>query len=625
MDEKEIISSPDVYLHLANQELPLPGNMPAVDTPEKITQDLLKTEKEIASSMLVAFRARHAKEKSQWEMIYSEKQQESLLLRTRLAEAEERLKQLRGQWEEERQTRLEEIRLSAQGVENKKQAEKKKWEFIADEVRGFREAAVAAQGRLAEEQGKTEKLKKTSAEIEKEWKEKVYARDEDILKLRERQALREENWLKTLARKDEEIHLLQDQLGNVQQSLNDERQYQGKVVEKKDTDLEGLQRSLQDTVMQLSLERQKLDENAARITELQKTIQALEDEARKKAMEYEQERSQLLKTFREEQSGWEKYKQEYIVREETLQGETEEQIRRILKSVSIIEQQHSDEQKLRKEAEEKLTQKDQEIQGLLSQKEGLIQEWKKILSAERETWQKQQEEILSEFERIKKFREDEFSGLRKEMSVLHSALAEESRLYAMEKEGARQMSAKLQQMEADGRKLAGLIEAREKEWQATLMADQELFRKQMDETKMKYETQLQSRDLEIYRLDEDLNMLNGQVLELRQKLSLEKNENNSRLDRVQELETETRNITTKYNQERAEWHKRLQFVQNEWEKKYEGALQYQTELEGKYRADVKSCQDTIKGLRAEYDASREERNHEKNRTAPVETPGKTSD
>ena len=267
-----------------------------------------------------------------------------------------------------------------------------------------------------------------------------------------------------------------------------------------------------------------------------------------------------------------------------------------MKSVEIIEQQLSEEQNLKKAAEEKLKAKDEEIRKLVLQKDEITVEWRKMLTAEQELRISRQAELLGEFDKVKNAREEDFKILRNEINNLSAALAEENKLYALEKEQNKQLLQKIAYLEENRQGLIGQLESKEKSWREAIEVERDMFKRQIEETRNALEAQLKSRDNEIMRLDEDINMLNGQTLELRQKLSLEKNENNNRLERISEFESQMKTITGNYNQERAEWHKKFQFIQQQWDEQRNSLLTHQKDMESRYEKDIKAYEDRIKEL-----------------------------
>ncbi len=580
-DEKEKYFPLPLDIHVVPSAHSLP-----IDSPEKIVQDLMETEKQITAETLRLIRSRHDHEKTQWEKLFSEKEREVLAYKRQMTETEERLKQIQKQFQEEREVQLEHLHLSAQEIDAKRKTEQKKWNDIAEKVREFRESAEAAQNKLAEEQERIAKLKKAVAYQEQQWKDKFVTKEEDLHRLREQMIQKEQFLLTEQAKKEEERHLLQEQLSALQQTLVDERQYLGKTAEKKDSDIAKLQHALQNTIIQLNQMRVRGDQAEEKILDLQKQLQTHETDKQTTLQAMEQERIEWKKTWQEEQSRWENYKQECVLREQTLQKETEEQTKRILQSAGIVEQQLAEEQRLRQEAQASSQLKDQELQLLSKQKEDLVAHWQHILSLEQAEWQKQREEILDQLEHTKAIRDNELARLRQELQTLAAAIAEEKKFSLLEKEHGQELLVTMKRLEEENRFFRETMEAKEKEWQTILLREQELQRTQIEELSFNSAAQLHSREAEITRLNEDLKISNGQLADIRQRFAMEKNENSHRLEHIQELEIQLKGLSEQHEKDRSEWQKNIQNAQDVWKKQHQNLVLYQNGLEQQYQRDI---------------------------------------
>jgi len=567
-----------------------------IDSPEMIVRDLLKTEKDIAFETLRIMRSRYEKERLEWEKLFGNKERDISDLKNRLEESEGRLKGIRDQLDEEKHRLVEHVREKASEFEAQRLADKNKWDLIGDEVNNFRETSRVTQAKLAGEQERSELLKRQAQKNEKALQERLNSRDEDIAKLKEQILAKEEILLKYRSEKDEEVRLMQESLAALKNIFEHDKLEKGRALDQKEADLESLKKALQETVVQLNSDR-KMKEDALEASQKQALrISELEEELKTTARRYESDRAEFSEAFREEQAAWEKYKKDFVAKEEALRKETEEQVTRILKSVGIIEQQLAEEQQSKKAVEEKLKFKDDEIQKLLLQKDEIAIEWRKMLTAEQELRLKRQADILGEFDKVKAAREEDFRTLRAEINNLQAALAEENKLYVLEREQNKQLIQKMAYVEENRQSLIVQLETREKNWREAIASEQELFKKQIEEVASSSESQIKSRDSEVSRLDEDVNMLNGQILELRQKLSLEKNENNNRLDRLSEYETQIKSLTSKYNVERAQWHQKFQFIQQQWEEQRQSLISYQKDVETQYSKDIKGYDERMKLL-----------------------------
>lgn len=396
-----------------------------IESPERIMRDLLQTEKEIAAESLTLFRRRYEKEKGQWEAMLSEKERRLLETRARLEEASLKIKELQRQIDAESQGEIDRLKLASAEMESRKAAETKKWQVIEDEIRSFREAATDAQNKLLSERDRVIQLRKNFEQAEKLLKEQLAAKEEEILELKEISLKKEEAYLRDKALKEEEVSLLQEQVRAHQETITQERAYHAKVAEEKDKNIYELQKALQETIIQLTSARQKGDKLEEKIAELQKYSEKQEDEAKNMKQALEQERLSFQRALQEEQANFEKIRQEYQNREDNNRKENAEASARLTKSNELLEQQLNEEQRLRKVAESRLQQKDQELQQLIKQKDDVAADWKKIMSSERETWQRKVADAGSELEKVKQAKEIEITRLQERLNQVLNELTEE--------------------------------------------------------------------------------------------------------------------------------------------------------------------------------------------------------
>lgn len=344
-DEKYFFISNDT----PSEELPQPAA--PIDTPEKIVQDLFHAEKEIASETLRLVRSRHGHEKEQWARALAEKENELSAIRTRLSEMEERILNLRRQLDEERQIQLEQTRISAINMEKQRQADHKKWEIIAEKVKDFRIAAQDAHNKYLHEQERAQKIKKLYYNKEKSLNEQLRIKEDELLTIKEQLNNKEELWLRDQSRRDDEIHALQLKTEELEQTIVSERQHHSRIIEKKDTDASQLQNALHETIIQLNIQRKKKEDAEEHAVHLQQRIQSMENEALKLKQQIDQERIKWEKTIHDERQAFEKSMQDYSTREATLKNTLDEKLSRQEQSISLLEQQLNNEQKLRKDAE----------------------------------------------------------------------------------------------------------------------------------------------------------------------------------------------------------------------------------------------------------------------------------
>jgi hypothetical protein len=607
MNENKNIFNPD-----AAQPTPAPAT--GFDTPEKIEQDLLKAEKDIAAETLHLYRMRYEKERHQWDRIFQEKEQQVLALKKELDEQEGKVKRLLLQIDEDKEAHLEQLRLTARDVEGQKLDNDKKWGVIAEEVRMFREAERAAQDRLLEEQERAIQLKKQFTAVEKSLQEQVNVRDEQILQLKEELVNKEDIWLKSRSASDGELHSLKEQLSALQQTLADERLYQGKVVEKKDKELNSLQKALQDNIVLLNSERRKQEESEKKILQIQKQIDNLENERQQMAQEFDQERILVKKQHQEDMAQREGQRMDLLRQQESQKKDAEERLLRVMKSQEIAEQQLAEEQRVRQELEDKVKLREQENHNLFAQKEQVTVEWKQMLASEQAAWQKRQTELQAELERIIAGKEQEIAAMRQELTSLQGKLAEEQRNREGESEAKKQLLAQQSKWEEERQRLIAQATLKEEEWQAAFKNEQALYQKQTDELRGKYDTQLHSRESEITKNNEELRALHEQLGDMRQKYSAERADSAGKTNKILELESQLKNLNLRYKQDMAEWENKCNLIRTQWEKQRLNLGSYESDLESQYQRDIQIFKDKIKKLNARI----EELQGEKQKTASFE-------
>jgi hypothetical protein len=374
--------------------------MPELDSADKIVKDLLQAEKDIVSENMVILKRKYEKERTNWERIFSQKEQEILSFRAQLTEAQGRLKQLQNQFDNEKHNTLEQMKERIREIEDKKLSDEKKWEQVRDEIGRFKEEANIAEKKYSSEQDKTSRIKKILHEQQLKLSEVLSQKENELMDAKESFLQKEEGWIREKGHLDEELNILKDQVASLEQIVKDERQSNDKTNERKDTKLNSVEEANKNTLAQLNLKIQKEKELEKTLYEKQSTIKDIEDDKDKLRHEAEQNKLQYRKTLAEEQSKLEKITKEAASKEDYLKKEAEKQLQNVVKQVQILEQHLSEEQKLRKDTEVILAQKEQEIQRLINQRDELVNEWKRVVSDEQLNFKKRQSEILLEFNRV---------------------------------------------------------------------------------------------------------------------------------------------------------------------------------------------------------------------------------
>jgi hypothetical protein len=471
---------------------------------------------------------------------------------------------------------------------------------ISDEVRDFREAAQDAQKKLLGEQEQVRQLKKHLAVQEECWKGQVNSQEDELLEFKEKLLRKEEVLLTSQTESGDKISALQEHIRVLEKNIEEERQCNARVTEKKDSDLARLQKGIQDTIISINMERQKKEDAEEKIIELQEQLRSRDEELTKARDVNERELLEWKKTRQEEQAAWEKAKQEFISSEGSLRQDLGEQFKLVSKSLAIAEQQLAEEHRVRLGLEESLGQREQDVQRIASEREETVAQWRKMLESEQESLKKSLSDIQAEFDHVRQTRDEESVAARKEIRAFSASLEEEKRLLAIEKEENEQNRIRIERLDEDRQRLIQQLEKKENEWQVTLMREQELLQKQIEELRAKTDAQLQSREIEIVRLNEDLSLLNGQLNEIRQKFSLERNENNNRLSRIQEFEVQVRKLNELYQQEHLDWERKIEMLKEQMEQQKKSATLAQEETENQSKRDIQLYRDKINKLTAQF-------------------------
>ncbi|MBN1823693.1 MAG: hypothetical protein JW803_05175 [Endomicrobiales bacterium] len=577
-----------------------------MDSPESVVRDLLRAEKDIAVETLKALRNKYEKSKSEWERLYADREREILELKKQISDANDRIKERDRKFQEERECEFERMKRSAAETEEKKVLEKRKWDAISEEIRKFKESSLYAQNKLFEEQRETDRLRKNMALIEKDFSAKTEVSEDSISRLKQQLIQKEEELLKEKARHEEHVHVLDEQLSALQKVVTTETESHARIIEKKERDTAELQKALQELMIQLNKERVSNGDLEEKMRQYEADMEGLKKQLEDFSHKSDNEKMEVLKAWQQEQVKWEAERKEISEKEAKHKKDTEEQMGKVLDSLSTLERQLREEQSIRKTVEDKLHIADAEVQELIAERGKVSSEWKEVLLNEQAAYRKKQEALLAEFEKIKAAREEDFGVLKSEITNLQAALAEERKLYMLEKDKNRQFAEKLLYLEQSRKTLLEQMETKERDWQNAISGEQDIFKRQIEELRQKYDRQMSSREDELNRLNEDLSLTNSQVSELRQKLSLEKSENNSRLDRIQELEIQVRTLTSNFNEERAEWQRKIEFVQDQWDKQKKAINAYSANIEKKYKEDVKEYEEKIENLQEDGGGSKKE-------------------
>ncbi|MCB4790590.1 MAG: hypothetical protein LHV68_01765 [Elusimicrobia bacterium] len=564
---------------------------PNLDSAEKIVNDLMQAEQDIAKETLYLLKKKYEKEIRNWETLFAQKQQELLSVKSQLAENQERIKQLQAQFDAEKQDQMQLMKEKIKELRLKKQADSERWEQVSDEVRKFKEEANSAQKKYMLEQSRAGQARKTFYEQIEKLKEELNLKEDELNGIKETYLKKEQAWITEKAHFEEESNILKDQVAGLEQIIKDERQSYDRSSEKKDAKLNGLEQTYQDLTSQMNLKIQKENELQLQLSQLKAKIKEIEEDRDRVIKEKEKNSFEWNKSLKGEIEKFEKYKMEADAREASMTKDAGQQLSNLQESFKIIELQLQEEQKSKAEVETALGKKEQEIARLISQRDELVSEWKKVVADEQNNFKKRQSEILAEFNRVSQLKDDEIIRLQRSTNEISTALAEQKRLLQVEKEKTHQDSQRLQYLEEDKKKLMEQLSLKEKDWQIVLQNEQEFLKKQIEDVKSKSDSQVQSRENEIIRLKKETDILNGQISELQNKYHVEKNESSGRLENIKELENHIKILEDKYERANLEWQKKHQFLQLEKEKlndQLHKEIQLRQSLEKKNKKSIES-------------------------------------
>jgi hypothetical protein len=388
------------------------------DSPESIIAELSKTEREIAYQSLRSAERKLEKERAQWEKICAEKEAEILKQRTKLEDAKERTTSLEKQITAQNQESIEQLKISSRELDIKRKTEEKKWQIISEEVKSFRESEKKMEAGYLAEQEKNTLLKRRLADLEFALKGQITQAEEEIFQLKELVVRKEEDSLKQAIAKSDEINRLNEQILKLTQDLENESKYNKKHLEKKETDITNLQKAINESIIQINELRLQGDKIREIVSEKDKEIREKEEQIKKLSDAHAEEKQELLRSFNDQKLEWEKEKQGMLLEKEYLLKDTQDKIRSSQDSAQVNESHLRDEQKIRQEAEGKLSQKDAEIEQLNRQKNDLLEQWQRMLNAEKEAWEKDRRKTLHEFESYRRIKESQLESLQKDIDLL---------------------------------------------------------------------------------------------------------------------------------------------------------------------------------------------------------------
>ncbi|HBU69992.1 MAG TPA: hypothetical protein DEE98_06355 [Elusimicrobia bacterium] len=474
------------------------------DNPDKIVQDLLNTEKEISSETLRLVRSRHEKEKEGWTKIISEKESIILSLRSKLEETENILKAAKQRLNDERSLDIVRLEEKSREAELRRITEKKKWDEISEKLKDYKAASEISEKALAAERERIIHIKRAHEEAVKRLNDELKKRDDELRALRDNIYKKETSLLKAASDKDNELFELKAKIEQLAKTHGFEMENIKKSAEKKDSDIQKLQNALQDTIIQLNALRNSNEALQQQAVSYKEELAGKETLVAQLKLLSEHEKIEAEKIRLDAQRSATESKEEASRQIEVLKNDHLEQIKRLAQSAEMFEQQLDDEKKLRAELEAKINEKDSrlieaesKIQKLLAESanktagfESILREKEGAFAKELSGMSAQSEIDQSALKGEKKLLEDLLSALKDDLSRAKEELAV--------------LAAKLRSTESENSRLNEYNGKNDLHWQETLSKEKELYKKQLDDGRNKFNIQIESRDNEISRLNAEL-------------------------------------------------------------------------------------------------------------------------
>jgi len=569
---------------------------------DSLIRELLQTESQLAQQTLDMLRSQYEKEKSQWSRLLEQKQSDAASLNSKLTETEEKLKQIKRDYSEDKELEMEKLKLSTEELRLRREREQEKWGFIDHQIGTYRTLIQETQIKLSEEKKKFVQLRERYLTEQVATGKKIGQLEEELLKLRENIIHKEQNWYKERTKYEGDIASLKEQIDNLKKSFEDEKQSKSSIVTDKDEEISKLQKKLNDTVAEFNEHSKKLQELTDEIKKREEQIKLSQQEKREILEQVEQERKNWSERWGKDRKDWETHKQEVIEHEETLKIQTEEQVARIKTTIESLEQQIATTRNERQIAENIILEKQQQIEGLgkeieKSQQEKLqlqkkIDSVDQLLAEEKQKIDKRYGDVLS-------VKNQKISSLQDEMSQLKANIAEEERLFQLEKTENNNLKVLNEHLKEDKEKFVHQIDQERTEWKKALLEEQIRDEGRLKDLAERTENAAKSRDDQIKGLQEELTVTGGQLNELRVIYQEAKVQNGAQQIRIKELEAENQKLLSQWENERKEWdnlllNQRLMYE----ERKAELIAQKGVEIKDK-ESEIKSFEAKIGALQGE--------------------------
>ena len=215
-----------------------------------------------------------------------------------------------------------------------------------------------------------------------------------------------------------------------------------------------------------------------------------------------------------------------------------------------------------------------------------------MLAEEKQKIDKRYGDVLS-------VKNQKISSLQDEMSQLKANIAEEERLFQLEKTENNNLKVLNEHLKEDKEKFVHQIDQERTEWKKALLEEQIRDEGRLKDLAERTENAAKSREDQIKGLQEELTVTNGQMSELRVIYQEAKVQNGAQQIRIKELEAENQKLLSQWENERKEWdnlllNQRLMYE----ERKAELIAQKGVEIKDK-ESEIKSFEAKIGALQGE--------------------------
>ena len=503
-----------------------------MDSSDKVISDLLHTEKEILREKVRLQERRYDRAKQQWEQMYAQQAQEILHLKQRETELTARINDLDKLLDQERHGHIEHVQESIRQQESQRSNEQDKWKRIADELAAYRNQSTQTQEKYLHQQERIALLARQFENERRELTEKLRASEDEVITLKEKTATREEAHIRDKGASELRIEEMKKEFEVTQAGALEEKKQHAVELQKITAALERSEQertSLVERIDTLQHQHDILSRDHAELIQAHETIS--------------EKYKTVAQNANEEKAHYEGIISDFSNKYNDFQKENDEHIRSLTSTIEQLTARSAHAESINKRSEEDLRQKEHELAIIIDKNNDISRYYSELLEKERSFTEQHFAKLIGESDKINKAKDEEIGKLHRVVSGLNAALSEENRIFNMQKEEKQHTGLRLQQLEKDNQKIREILAEKEKQVQELIETERSFAQHQQDEAKTTYEAQIRSREEEIQKLNEDRNILSGRFNELRQLFLTERNENESRLQRIQELESRKKKNT----------------------------------------------------------------------------------